>query len=103
MDQIRPQEIESKKQIGTLKGDPVIEIALKGGLHIVCTVAKAVGAGIRYLGAGPHRAVARWLAKKKEPGMQVTELAKSDHIEPQFFQHMVPEYEQLVDRLNARR
>lgn len=98
MDQIRPQEIETKKQIGTLKGRPVFEVALKGGLHIVCA---ALQAGVKYLGAGPHRAVARWLAKKKEPELKVTELAKSDHIEPQFFAHLVPQYEQLVDRMNT--
>lgn len=77
-----------------------MEIGLKGGLHIVCAV---LDKAIEYLGAGPHRAVARFLAKKKKPELTITDLAKSEHIDPSVFAHMVPRYETLVDRMNARK
>lgn len=95
---IRPQEIEYKKHIGNLKGRPVIEIGLKGGYHLVCA---PKGNEVEYLGAGPHRAVARFIAKKRAPDMKITDLAKADHIEPEFFQHLVPAYEELTDQLNS--
>ncbi len=96
--QIRPQEIDYKKEIGTLNGSRVMEIGLKGGYHIVCSVN---GAKIDYLGVGPHRAVARYMAKKRKPDMQITELSKSEDVDPEHFQHQLDKFERLLARLNA--
>lgn len=95
---IRSQEIDSKKKIGTLRGRPVFEIATKGGYHLVCSVQPG---GIEYHGSGPHRAVARFIAKKRSPDMLITELSKSDHVEPEHFARLVPQYETMTDQLNV--
>jgi hypothetical protein len=94
--QIRPQEIDYKKEIGTLDGHRVMEIGLKGGYHIVCSVN---GTKIDYLGVGPHRAVARYMAKKRKPDLQITELAKSEQVEPEHFQHQLPKFERILAQL----
>lgn len=96
--QIRPQEIDYKKDIGTLDGVPVIELGLKGGLHIVLT---ARGHKIDYLGVGPHRAVARFMAKKRRPDIQITELSKADDVSPEHFQHLMPQYEAMLAQFRA--
>lgn len=95
---IRPQEIDYKKKIGTLKGNPVIEIGLKGGYHLICSTK---GNEIEYLGAGPHRAVARHIAKKRSPDLMITELSKGDYVEPSHFEHLVPHYEAMTESLNT--
>ena len=87
---IRPQEIDSTKTIGTLDGHPVVEVATKGGYHLVCQLR---GRAIEYLGNGPHRAVARFIAKKHHRGLKITELSKSEDLDPATFMHMVPRYE----------
>lgn len=96
--QIQPQEIDYKEQIGTLDGHPVMEVGLKGGLHIVCSVR---GPKIDYLGVGPHRAVARFLAKKRKPMLNITALSKADWVDPASFQHLVPRYEAMTERFIA--
>jgi len=95
--QIRPQEIDYKKDIGTLDGNPVIELGLKGGLHIVLTTN---GPRIDYLGVGPHRAVARFMAKKRRPDIQISELSKSEDVSPEHFQHLMPQYESMLGQLS---
>lgn len=99
--QIQPQEIDYKERIGeTDDGSPVMELGLKGGLHIVCSVR---GPKIEYLGVGPHRAVARYLAKKRQPSIRLTSLAKSDWVDPYTFQHLVPTYESITNAFNKAR
>ncbi len=96
--QIRPQEIDYKKEIGTLNGHRVMEIGLKGGYHIVCSVN---GAKIDYLGVGPHRAVARYMAKKRKPDLHITELSKSEDVDPEHFEHQLPKFERILAQLIA--
>ena len=96
--QIRPQEIDYRKDIGTLDGRPVIELGLKGGLHLVLTTN---GPKIDYLGVGPHRAVARFMAKKRQPNIQFQELSKAEDAPVSTFQHLVPQYEAMLARLSA--
>lgn len=95
---VLPQEIASKTKIGTLKGKPVFEIALRGGYHIVCT---PNGSKVDYLGVGPHRAVARFIAKKTAPDIVINQLAKADYVSPEYFQHLVPQYETFTLLLNT--
>ncbi len=94
------EQIVYKKKIGKLNGDPVIEVATKGGLHLVVSVH---GNKVTSLGAGPHKAVARHIAKKKAPDIQFTELSKSDEIEEYLFEWCLPKYEALTDALRAAR
>lgn len=91
-------EIVYKKQIGTIDGDDVFEIRTKGGLHLV-TAARSNKAEI--LGAGPHRAVARFIAKKKSANLILTELAKSSELQEEYIKHVLPEYEALTDQLRS--
>jgi hypothetical protein len=97
---IRPEEIEYKKRVGVWGNSPVIEVGLKGGLHLIFA---SKGGKFETLGAGPHRAVARHIAKKKsDDKIQWTELSKADHIEPEHFADVLPKYEQLTDALRSR-
>jgi hypothetical protein len=99
--QIQPQEIDYTEKIGTTEdGYPITEIGLKGGLHIVCS---RRGPKIDYLGVGPHRAVARYLAKKRQPGIRLTALAKSEWVDPSTFAHLVPQYEAITNAFNSAR
>lgn len=96
--QLRNEDISYRKKIGMLGKRPVIEIATTGGLHLlVCAKAD----GVETLGAGPHRAVARHIARKRFKDLQITELSKSDWIDPSCFQHLLPEWEQTTDRLRS--
>lgn len=98
---ITQQEVSYTKKIGKLDGSVVYEIGLKGGL---CLVGVNRG-GKRFdpLGAGPHRAVARHIAKKKTEGrIEWSDLNKADWIEPDHFADLLPAYEALTDQLRAR-
>lgn len=91
--ELTPEHVAYKKKIGRLKGNIIAEIATTGGLHLV-GVAKS--GKFEVLGAGPHRAVARHLALKKQPDIEWTELSKGDWIEPAHFQHLLPEWERVT-------
>lgn len=93
---VRAQEIDYQKTIGSLNGRPVIEIGTKGGYHIICSPS---GRKVDYLGVGPHRRVARFMAKKRAPDLKITELEKSDDIDPVHFQHLMPQYEAMLQAL----
>lgn len=98
--QITSDQIQYRKKVGRLEGHPVFEVGLIGGLHII-GMAKA--GRVETLGAGPHRAVARHIAMKRNPKLEFTELNKSDHIEPEHFESLLPRYEALTDHLRAAR
>ncbi len=83
-------QISLKKRVGKSKAGDVTYIKTVGGLHLVVN-----GRGI-VLGSGPHRAVARHLAQQFDSDLQWTELSKSDHVDPSYFQHLLPEYEALT-------
>lgn len=90
--QIPSEQVIYKKQIGKLGDVPIWELGLMGGLHLVVAARKGKA---ETLGVGPHRAVARHIAMKREPSMTVTELSKSDYYDPAHFQHLVPRYEAM--------
>lgn len=98
---IRPEEISKgyPKRIGRIGHAPVFEIGTKGGLFVVMS---SKGGVWEPIGLGPHRAIARHIAKKKEPDMVLTELSKADHVDPQAYQRLLPEYEAATDQLAAR-
>lgn len=95
---ITSKDLLSKRRVGYLKNAAVIEVITKGGLHLLVM---AKGAGVEVLGTGPHRAVARHIASKRHSEIVFTDLAKSEEYPEWAFQHYIPEYEVLTDRLLA--
>ncbi len=97
MPTVTEKHIASKKRIGTLEGKPVVELMTSGGLYMV--VMNKNGA-VDVLGTGPHRGVARFLAKKREPKLVVTELSKSDWLDEAAILSVAPKYEALTEQFN---
>lgn len=97
MPTVTEKHIASKKRIGTLDTKPVVELVTTGGLYMV--VMNKNGS-VETLGTGPHRAVARFLAKKREPSLVITELSKSDAIDEAAILSVAPKYERLTDEFN---
>lgn len=97
--QLRPEDIYSKNTVGSLNGSPVVEVITTGGF-VMLFVAKG-GSATEPLGAGPHPVVARNIASRMHPDVVFSRLAKSDHIDIEFFKHLLPKYEALTARLVA--
>lgn len=95
---ISEQHIDYKRKVGTLKGKPVVELRTTGGLNLI---AVAENGAPKVLGCGPHRAVSRYIAQKKEPDIQWTDLSKSDHVDFSSFEYILPQYEQLTEAFRA--
>lgn len=79
---IAPEHIELKQLAGKTKdGDNIVYVVTKGGLHSFFTKKDNE---IITLGAAPHKAIAIWLAEKKNPGIEwdrsfkLGEMAKSE-------------------------
>lgn len=94
---ISSEHLAYKKKVGKIGDLPVWELATTGGLHLIVAMR---GGRIETLGTGPHRAVARHIARKREPKLELTELSKSDHVDVEHFQILLPEYEALTDAFN---
>lgn len=94
---ISQDQIAYKKKIGKLGQAPVYEVGLIGGLHLILKAGK--DGKTEPLGAGPHRAVARHIAMKRNPELELTELSKSDWVDLAHFQSLLPKYEFLTDHL----
>ncbi len=87
------------KRVGKLGEEDVFEAVTKGGLVVLAT-----GNGTKLskvLGVGPHTAIARLVAQKKEPELQITKLTKSQEGDLVHAAQIAPEYAQLTDRMNA--
>ena len=94
---IKPQEIIYKKKIGNWGKSPVLEVALKGGLTLIYA---AKDGKMDPIGSGSHRAMARHIAKKKTNNeLEITELEKSEYVNPEHFKEYLPYYEALTDAL----
>lgn len=104
MDKIEPKLLEGPPiKVGKLGKKDVYQYKTKGGLYMV-GVSK-VG-GMEILGSGPHRAVARIVAEKEvakkaaeDDELVWTELSKSDHVPPEHYEFILPEYEELTGRM----
>lgn len=99
MDTITPELLSYKKRVGRIGTNPVFELATTGGLHLIVT---ARGGKSEILGTGPHRAVARFIAKRKENDIFWSDLNKSDHVPVEHFAEYLEEYEALTDEMRAR-
>lgn len=97
--QVRPGEIAHRKQIGALNGAPVFELRTSGGYHMVVCIKKDK---IDQLGVGPRRAVARWIAKKGNPELVISALAKSEQLAYADFERELPYWEGFTAQLRAR-
>lgn len=87
------------KKVGKKDGKDVMEVSTKGGLHLIVS---AKDGGFETLGTGPHRAVARHIAKKRAPEIIWTELSKADHVELEHFEQHLPKYEALTSAIRRR-
>jgi hypothetical protein len=96
--QIAQKHIAYKKRIGTCRdGSPAIEVCTRGGLYLVLVHKDGKA---KTIGAGSHRAVARWLAEKNEDGLRIEELSKSDSLELPSILSVADKYQRAVDALN---
>lgn len=93
----------SPKRIGrTTDGEDVFEMVTKGGLTVIQAAHPKSGAK-RTLGLGPHRALARWVAKSQNKGIELTELSKSEAVGPDHWAHLIPDCLSLLARFQAKR
>lgn len=90
-------QIKHRKQVGKDGDLSVTEIETIGGFHLV---ADSTG---KILGTGPHKVVARHIAKKRRPEIIWTDLNKADWWPEETYSAWVPEYEEITDRMNALR
>lgn len=96
---IEPKQLSGKpRKIGKVGTANIWETKTKGGLHMIL---KDGGGKPETLGTGPHPGVARYIAEQHEPKIQWTTLEKADYLEPQYFQHLLPEYQELTDRIRS--
>jgi hypothetical protein len=96
--QVEARHIASKKRIGTLHGQAVTELLLKGGLVLVATVKDGKP---QMLAAAPHVAVARYMAERAEPDIELTELSKSEEVSLAGILSVVDRYQKLTDNWNS--
>lgn len=92
--QVPANQIQYKKVIGKSKGRTVFGVGVVGGLHMV--VAAKRGGGIETLGVASHPALARHIAERNDPGIEFTELAKSEQVDPRHFGDLVDRYVELT-------
>lgn len=97
---ITPDQLKGRpKKIGELDGNPVMEVETKGGLFLVMT--KNAAGKPKTLGAGSHPGVAAHIAERDFPGLKITELSKSEALEPQILRAEVARCIPLTRRLQS--
>jgi hypothetical protein len=94
--QIPQNEIASKEEIGKYKNSRVFLIRTIGGLNI-CAIASATP---EIASVAPHPAVARFLAQKKFPAMELN-FQKSEDMPVSAFNSVLPKYEAMTDAIIA--
>jgi hypothetical protein len=93
---IESKDLALRKRVGTLRGRAIIYLMTKGGLHLIISDDEQ---GPEILGAGPHPAVARYIAQKREPEILFRDLEKSEEINEETLQFVLPKYEKLTEQL----
>ena len=93
----KEQLVGAPKKIGSLDGEEVLENSTKGGLHFVFAVRK--NGKTETLGMGNHPAVARFIAQKEHPTLQVTSLNKSEDLPKWVCEKEAPQYVALTARM----
>jgi hypothetical protein len=95
--QVTNKQIVSREKVGKIGDSSIMAIGLMGGLHLVVKIDEKTKK-YETLGTGPHRAVARFLAEKREPKIVWTALSKADHVPEEMFQFCLPKYVKLTER-----
>lgn len=100
---IQPDDVKNRRRIGTLGKHGVYHVTCKGGYNLIMTGGQGDGipkSGV--LAAGPHPAVARFVAQKSFPELRITELSKSwADLPREEMQAMLPEARRLSAALWA--
>ena len=90
------------RRIGrTAEGEDVFEMVTKGGLVVI--EADGKNGRKRTLGLGPHRALARHVARQQARGLELNELSKSEAVGAEYWAHLIPDCMSLLARFNAGR
>ena len=95
---ISKDQLQYRKRIGHIGSRSVIEVGVIGGLKIVAL--QESNGKLKTLGAGSHRAIARFLAKKAEPSMEIDELEKSDEVNINDFKDLLPFWQDVTNNMN---
>lgn len=97
---ISKEHIDYRKQIGKIKksGAAAHEVRTTGGLYLVVV---QDGNKLKTLGSGPHRGVARYIAEKNEPDLLITDLSKSDSLDPATMLRLLPIFYEITERIRA--
>ncbi len=92
---LEPNQLKQKpKKVGkTDTGKDVFEVETKGGLSLIVSPKDG---SFETLGTGPHRAVARHIAAKRMPGIQWSDLHKSESLDLPTIQALLPKYEAVT-------
>lgn len=94
LDKIEPKHLEGEpKVIGKMGDAKLYQLKTKGGLYIIV---KNKAKGYEFLSCGPHRQVARQSLVNKYDNIEFTELSKADHVPPEHYAMLLPEYEALT-------
>ena len=95
--QLEPKHLDSSKTkvIGQLNGQQVYMLTTTGGLVIVA----AAGSKHEPLGVGSHPALAKFIAKKAHPDLEITELNKSDDVPERFLADLAPRWEAITQQM----
>ena len=96
---IPTNQIKYRKRIGHVGSKGVFELGVLGGLVLV-TQQEASGKQ-KVLGTGSHRRLARFLAKKYEPELQIDLLEKSEEGNIEDFKEFIPFWEAVSNRLRG--
>lgn len=94
---IKKNQLQYRKKIGHLGSKAIIEVGVIGGLKIVAL--QEASGKLKTLGAGSHRAIARFLAKKAEPGIEIDSLEKSDEINYIDFKDLLPFWTEVTKKM----
>ena len=95
---LSPVHIKLKRRIGRLNTNPIFEVLTTGGLYLNIL---GKGAGFEVIATGPHQAVARHISMERHPGIEWTELSKSDYVDPQDYLFLLPKYRELAERFRS--
>lgn len=100
MDFIQPKHIAGAPiMIGHCEGDPVLQLLTKGGWWVVGRN-KDKGK-FEILGAGSHKKIARAVARRQNENVVFTELSKSEHIDISLYESLLPDAEELTQKLRS--
>jgi hypothetical protein len=102
---LEPDHLKGKpKEIGKTKknGHPVYSIVTKGGYALVV---EKTGKSFDVLGASPHIAISKHIAKKtvqkKDDEIEFNDLEKSEEVAESTYAHLVPKYEEVTEQFQV--